>query len=104
MCLRSEWTTYPVREETLYCAFASKFAAPFVCPWELPGCSEPRYPEGHLSARSLAFGAWGKLVQLSYFHFAQTVAVGVLINALMLYLLCRCCCARGKRQAQGVML
>ena len=94
MCLRSEWTTYPVREETLYCAFASKFAAPLTCPWELPGCSQPRYPSSRPSALALAFGAWGKLVQLSYFHLPQVVLAGLVANVLIVVALCRWCRAK----------
>lgn len=96
-----EWTTYPVREETLYCAFASKFAAPLTCPWELPGCAEPRYPSQHtMSVQALLFGAWGKLVQLSYFHFGPIFATGVLVHVLAIVCIwracMRACCCRGR--------
>ena len=95
-----EWTTYPVREETLYCAFASKFAAPAVCPWELPGCAQPRYPAApSTSAAALAFGAWGKLVQLSYFHWWTVFTIGLFINLAMLTLFVRQCCCRSRRGA-----
>jgi len=96
-----EWTTYPVREETLYCAFASKFAAPFTCPWELPGCSQPRYPPYQLSTRALVFGAWGKLVQLSYFHFWPVLVVGLLANVLIVAALWRCLVAPRAAKAGG---
>ena len=77
-----EWTTHPVREETLYCAFGSKFSVPRVCPWELPGCAQPRYPPSTLSAQSVAFGAWAKLVQVSYFHWWTVFTCGVMLNLL----------------------
>jgi len=87
-----EWTTYPVKEETLYCAFGAKFAAPFVCPWELPGCAQPRYPTQPTSVSGIALGAWGKLVQLSYFHFGMVLLVSLLANAGVLFALWYCCC------------
>jgi hypothetical protein len=93
-----EWTTYPVREDTLYCAFASKFAAPFTCPWELPGCSEPRYPARRFSARAWFFGAWGMLVKLSYFHWVPVFSTGVIIHTVVLVWLYLNCC-RGRPSA-----
>jgi hypothetical protein len=86
-----EWSTYPVREETLYCAFGSKFAAPMVCPWQLPGCAQPHYPSNDspgLAPR--AFGMWAWMVQLSYFHLPVALSLGMVGTALFLFLLCRC--------------
>jgi len=94
-----EWTTHPVREETLYCAFGSKFAAPHVCPWDLPGCAQPRYPQPTPSTAALAFGVWGRLVQLSYFHWATVLACGLLANLLLLGAAYWLCCVRGRAQS-----
>ena len=92
-----EWTTYPVREDTLYCAFASKFAAPMVCPWELPRCEQPRYPvsqSGLYGAPALVFGMWGALVQVSYFHWWPTFSVGLLLHLTVFAWLYSKCCRR----------
>ena len=99
--LLSVTVRYPrqVREETLYCALGTKFAAPLVCPWELPGCVEPRYPRDNApagvgdAAARFALGAWGRLVSASYFHAGELLAGGVSVLALGAIV----CCRRAKR-------
>ena len=86
------WTSYPMRPETFYCAFGSKFSTPFVCSHELPGCRQPRYPEPTAIAPLRGvFAAWALIVYLSYFHtlvfFGAQFLLGV---AMMVYCCTRC--------------
>jgi len=101
------WTSYPMQPATFYCAFGSKFSTPFVCGHELPGCSEPRYPEpsAPLLLRA-AFASWAALVYLSYFYTAPFFGAQLLGGLLLVYCICirrvRCSSAHSRTSGSGV--
>ena len=93
------WTSHPMRPDTFYCAFGSKFSTPFVCSHELPGCHEPRYPDPTAAALTrYAFAVWAAAVYLSYFHTAAFFGAQLIVFALALGWLCVCC--RRQRSAR----
>ena len=82
------WATYPSRPELIYCGFTSKFSEPVVCMWDLPGCSQPRYPRAAPSVAGYVSAAFGVTVYLSYAHtaaFAGANALVLIFIILMAY-------------------